>query len=205
MASISCCPRSFSTYAPVTSRRSFRYKCFAKNRLCTPPCPAEANVGPDPASRPHEPGRSPAPRSGTRANGDSGKAGNRLDCLPGPEGVARGVSAEQATAKRKALFGSLDSGRRESGAGASTLQAQGAAIRALLRVAQTALLREAERATQAEEGSRNPPRTAASEANLVPPLRDARARLQPAPCPRTGSCSLAGYSGRGRGGFALQS
>ena len=99
MASISCCPRSFSTYAPVTSRRSLRYKCFAKNRLCTPPCPAEANVGPDPASQPHKPGRSTAPRSGTRADGDSGKAGNRLDCLPGPEGVARGVSAEQATAK----------------------------------------------------------------------------------------------------------
>ena len=36
---------------------------------------------------------------GLKANGDSGKTGNRLDCLPGPEGVARGVSAEQAATK----------------------------------------------------------------------------------------------------------
>ena len=36
---------------------------------------------------------------GLKANGDSGKTGNQLDCLPGPEGVARGVSAEQAATK----------------------------------------------------------------------------------------------------------
>lgn len=176
---ISCCPRSFSTDAAVTLRTCFRYKCFAKTDPCTPQCPGEANVGPDLASRPHEPGGSPASRSRRKANGDSGKTGNRLDCLPGPEGAARGVSAEQATTTRKALFGSRDSGRRESGAGASTLQAQGTAIRALLGAAQTPLLREAERPAQAEEGSRHPPRTAASEADLVSPLR--RAHLSPEP------------------------
>lgn len=189
MASISCCPRSFSTHAPVTSRRSFRYKCFMKNRLCTPPCPEKANVGPDPASRPHESAqiacsalRDESER-GFRESRESTRLpartrGRRSRCLRGT-----GYS------ERKALFGSRDSGRRESGAGASTLQAQGTAIRTLLRAAQTALLREAERATQAEEGSRHPPRTTAPAADRVPPLKNARADVQPEPRPRTGSCS----------------
>ena len=130
-------------------------------------------------------GRLPVRSAGPAAEGfQKNHEWARLPARPGS--VAFPGHSAHGALKRKALFGSRHSGRRESGAGASALQAQGPAVRALLGTAQAALLRETERATQTEEGSRDPPRTAAAAANLVSSLRG---RAATAPGGAGASCS----------------
>lgn len=71
-------------------------------------------------------------------------------------------------------FGSNRAGERDAGEGPSPFQAEGPALGALFRAAQTAVLREAERPEEAEEGSGGQTRAQTAESRSILATRPAR-------------------------------